>query len=98
MAINLEFYCIKFYIFINLFKIFVAISNILCYNFIECSISFLYSTYNKAIQKGVLFMTNIDNLDTMLLNLIQDNIEKIKLTTPKNPSIEKDDDWRREPY
>ena len=41
-------------------------------------------------------MTNIDNLDTMLLNLIQDNIEKIKSTTPKNPSIEKGDEWRPE--
>ena len=41
-------------------------------------------------------MANINNLDTMLLNLIQDNIDKIKLTTPKNPSIKKDDEWRKE--
>ena len=41
-------------------------------------------------------MTNINNLDSALLNLVQENMEKIKLTTPKNPSIKKGDEWRRE--
>ena len=41
-------------------------------------------------------MSKINNLDTTLLKLVQDNAVKIKATTLKNPSIEKDDEWRDE--
>ena len=37
-----------------------------------------------------------DNIDIMLANLIQENITKIKSTTPVNPPIKKDDEWRDE--
>ena len=41
-------------------------------------------------------MTNVNNIDVMLASLIQDNIAKIKSTTPVNPPIKKDDEWRDE--
>ena len=41
-------------------------------------------------------MTNVNNIDVMLASLIQDNIAKIKSTTPVNPPIKKDDEWRNE--
>ena len=41
-------------------------------------------------------MSKINNLDTALLKLVQDNITKIKVATLKNPSIKKDDEWRDE--
>ena len=41
-------------------------------------------------------MANVNNLDVMMLNLVKNNIAKIKSTTPVNPSIKKDDEWRKE--
>lgn len=41
-------------------------------------------------------MKNVDNLDVMMPNLVKNNIEKIKATTPVNPSIKKNDEWRKE--
>ena len=41
-------------------------------------------------------MVNINNIDAMMLNLVKSNIVKIKSTTPVNPSIKKDDEWRKE--
>lgn len=41
-------------------------------------------------------MKDVNNLDVMMKNLVKNNIIKIKLTTPENPSIKKDDEWREE--
>ena len=43
-------------------------------------------------------MAKVNNIDAMLVNLIQDNIEKIKSTTPVNPTNKKDDEWRDETH
>ena len=43
-------------------------------------------------------MANANNIDVMLNNLIRDNIVKIKSTTPVNPPIKKDDEWRDETH
>ena len=43
-------------------------------------------------------MAKVNNLDVMLANLIQDNIAKIKSTTPVNPPIKKEDEWRDEAH
>ena len=41
-------------------------------------------------------MKDVNNLDVMMKNLVKNNIAKIKSTTPVNPSIKKDDEWREE--
>ena len=41
-------------------------------------------------------MENVNGIDIVLSELIRDNNTKIKLTTPVNPPIKKDDDWRDE--
>ena len=41
-------------------------------------------------------MTNANNIDVVLESLLQDNIAKVKSTTPVNPPIKKDDEWRDE--
>lgn len=41
-------------------------------------------------------MANVNSIDMILENLIQNNIAKIKSTTPVNPSITKEDEWRNE--
>ena len=41
-------------------------------------------------------MTNVNKLDELMLNLVKSNIKKIKSTTPVNPSIKKNDEWREE--
>ena len=41
-------------------------------------------------------MASVNDIDAMLAELIQNNITKIKSTTPTNPPIKKDDEWRDE--
>lgn len=41
-------------------------------------------------------MKDVNNLDVMMKDLVKNNIIKIKSTTPENPSIKKDDEWREE--
>lgn len=41
-------------------------------------------------------MKDVNNLEFMMKNLVNNNIIKIKSTTPVNPSIKKDDEWREE--
>lgn len=41
-------------------------------------------------------MKDVNNLDVMMKNLVKNNIAIIKSTTPVNPSIKKDDEWREE--
>ena len=43
-------------------------------------------------------MTKVNTIDAMLASLIEDNIAKIKSTTPVNPPIKKDDEWRNETH
>ena len=43
-------------------------------------------------------MANTNNIDVVLASLIKDNITKIKSTTPVNPPIKKDDEWRNETH
>ena len=43
-------------------------------------------------------MEDVNNLDVMMKDLVKNNIIKIKLTTPENPSINKDDEWREEDF
>lgn len=49
--------------------------------------------------KGVFVMTNTkSNLDAMLANLLAANAKKIQATTPVNPVIKKDDEWRNDTH
>lgn len=41
-------------------------------------------------------MTNINNINETLANLLKANMSVIKKTTPSNPPIKKDDEWRNE--
>ena len=43
-------------------------------------------------------MEDVNNLDVMMKDLVKNNIIKIKSTTPENPSIKKDDEWRKEDF
>lgn len=43
-------------------------------------------------------MKDVNNLDVMMKDLVKNNIIKIKSTTPVNPSIKKDDEWREEDF
>lgn len=43
-------------------------------------------------------MTKVNTIDAMLASLIEDNIAKIKSTTPVNPPIKKDDEWQNETH
>lgn len=39
-----------------------------------------------------------DNLDVMLANLLKVNEKKIQTITPKNPSLKKNDEWRKDTH
>lgn len=41
-------------------------------------------------------MNTKNNLDVMLANLLAANAKKIQATTPVNPVIKKDDEWRND--
>lgn len=43
-------------------------------------------------------MTKANDIDTMLKKLLQKNEKVIKATTPSNPTIESDDEWRQETH
>lgn len=43
-------------------------------------------------------MKDVNNLEFMMKNLVKNNIIKIRSTTPENPSIKKDDEWREEDF
>ena len=43
-------------------------------------------------------MINVNNIDVLMANFITENIETIKSTTPVNPTIKKDDEWRNETH
>lgn len=46
----------------------------------------------------VVFVMKNNNLDVMLADLLKVNEKKIQAITPKNPSIKKNDEWRKDTH